>query len=73
MKFIKANELYNAIEVKSCPFCGEKEEIFLEEYDHKAGLRWRIVCSNCMASIDRGYDQTPQPLIEAWNKRPVSK
>lgn len=69
MGFIKVNTYRKNISVKPCPFCGEKEEIFFEEYKHKAGVRWRILCTSCMAHIDRGYDQTPLPLLDAWNKR----
>ena len=69
MKVIKANKIYKGVEVKPCPFCGETEEIYLEEYAHKAGNRWRIFCCGCMAGIDRGYDQAPHGLIDAWNKR----
>lgn len=67
MKIRKANEINK--NVKACPFCGEKEEIYLEQYDHKAGARWRIFCGRCMAGIDRGYDQTLLPLLEKWNER----
>lgn len=64
----RVNEMIKE-EVKACPFCGEKNEIYLEEYEHEAGLRWRIVCANCMAGIDRGYVQQPYELVNAWNKR----
>ena len=50
-------------------FCGESENIVLEEYVHTSGKRWEIYCCNCMAGIDRGYDQSPHGLIDAWNKR----
>ena len=39
MNIIKANKLYKDIEVKSCPFCGESENIVLEEYEHASGKR----------------------------------
>lgn len=69
MQFIKAKNLAKHIEIKPCPFCGEAEKIAVEEYTTKAGLRWRIFCCNCMAGIDRGYDQEPYPLINLWNTR----
>lgn len=69
MKFIKAKEYRKDTIISSCPFCGESEEIYLEEYETKVGNRWRIVCCSCMANIDRGYDQTPGYLIDLWNKR----
>jgi len=56
-------------ELKPCPFCGEENNIYLEKYKHTAGERWRILCANCMAQIDRGYDQTQWGVIEAWNTR----
>lgn len=69
VKVIKAKKLCESVEVKPCPFCGESNEIALEEYETKVGNRWRILCGNCMGGIDRGYDQTPYSLISAWNKR----
>lgn len=52
-----------------CPFCGEEKNIYLEKYEHAAGERWRIFCAECMAQIDRGYDQIQYGVIEAWNTR----
>ena len=69
VRVIKAKKLCESVEVKPCPFCGESENIVLEEYEAKIGTRWRILCGNCMGGIDRGYDQTPYSLIGAWNKR----
>lgn len=69
MKVVKVSSYQNGVSVMPCPFCGEKEEICFEEYEHKVGSRWRIVCMSCMAQIDRGYDQTPQPLLDVWNRR----
>lgn len=69
MNIIKANKLHKDIKVKPCPFCGESENIVLEEYEHTSGKRWKIYCCNCMAGIDRGYDQSPHGLIDTWNKR----
>lgn len=57
-------------ELKPCPFCGEERELYFEQYQHSADeLRWRVVCSRCMAQIDRGFDQTTAGLVEAWNRR----
>lgn len=69
MPFFKAQNLVDHIKIKPCPFCGESEEILVEEYTHRVGPRWRIFCYNCMAGIDRGWDQSPYPLIELWNTR----
>ena len=64
-------------QILPCPFCGETDEIYLENYvcgtgssyPEGVGERWRIVCTSCMAQIDRGYDQSPGVLCELWNKR----
>lgn len=56
------------ITIKPCPFCGGKDIVF-EQYEHTAGLRWKIVCFGCMAEIDPGWAQTKYPLIELWNRR----
>lgn len=69
MEFIKAKNYRKNTNVLPCPFCGESEEIYLEQYDCAVGERWRIVCVSCMVQIDRGYDQTPGGMIELWNRR----
>ena len=70
MEIIKANNYRKDAVVLPCPFCGEKEEIFLWQYEHhKNEKRWRICCASCMAKIDRGYDQKTGELIYLLNKR----
>lgn len=75
MQFIKARDLVGYClgdkVVKPCPFCGETEEIYIEEYNTAVGARWRILCCGCMASIDRGYDQNAYSLLDLWNNRRV--
>lgn len=39
--------------LKPCPFCGNEEIMYLQ-YKHAAGLRWMVMCSKCVASIDPG-------------------
>jgi hypothetical protein len=68
---IKANTTKYEDFILPCPFCGETEEIYLEEYEHGAGTRWRIVCCSCMAQIDRGIDQHQGRLCKLWNTRAV--
>lgn len=69
MQFIKVKNYRKDTNALPCPFCGEIEEIYLQEYEHAAGIRWRIVCARCLCQIDRGYDQNPSILVEIWNKR----
>ena len=69
MEFIKAKNYLKNTNILPCPFCGESEEIYLEEYETKVGNRWRIICCSCMAQIDRGHDQTQGILIDLWNAR----
>jgi ribosome-binding protein aMBF1 (putative translation factor) len=51
-----------------CPFCGG-ENICVDGYEHGAGLRWRIVCLDCMGMVDPGTIQQKYRAIEAWNRR----
>ena len=61
-------ELLNGNDLKPCPFCGSTN-IYYEKYEHSAGMRWRIVCAECMAGIDPGTAQQRMTLKDAWNKR----
>lgn len=61
----------NDIELKPCPFCGSKEIVFMQ-YEHTAGLRWKVFCCGCAAEIDPGYAQQQHVVAAMWNKR-VSK
>lgn len=54
--------------LKPCPFC-ENEEIMYLQYQHRAGLRWMIMCSKCLASIDPGYAQERHQVAPMWNRR----
>lgn len=56
--------------LKPCPFCGNKEPVYLQ-YNTKVGLRWMVLCLNCMASIDPGWAQHRSRVQELWNKRTV--
>lgn len=55
-------------ELKNCPFCGGSN-IYVDGYDHDAGKRWRVVCLDCMATVDDGCIQQKYRAIEAWNRR----
>ena len=55
-------------ELKPCPFCGG-ENIFVDGYEHDAGIRWRVLCLDCMATVDDGTIQQKYRAIEAWNRR----
>lgn len=51
-----------------CPFCGS-EDVVYERYLHTAGYRWRVVCMECMASIDPGHAQQRSTVQQLWNTR----
>lgn len=51
-----------------CPFCGYDKPVY-DPYDSGVGLRWRVVCPNCMANIDPGYAQNTHVVQELWNRR----
>lgn len=56
------------IELKPCPFCGEKARLFVNN-----GVR--VLCNKCHASseilVDSEYYKTSavEKVIEAWNRR----
>lgn len=56
------------IELKSCPFCGEKARLFVN-----SGVR--VLCTKCRASskilVDSECYETRavEKVIEAWNRR----
>lgn len=58
-------------ELLPCPFCGSEEVVFMQ-YEHAAGLRWKVVCCGCMAGIDPGSAQKPHQVAERWNRRQPS-
>ena len=55
-------------ELKPCPFCGSTN-LYIDGYEHAAGKRWRVVCLDCMATVDPGTIQQKYRAIEAWNRR----
>ena len=54
-------------ELKPCPFCGAPA--VYAQYEHKAGLRWKVMCCGCLAEIDPGYAQTKHAVANMWNRR----
>ena len=51
-----------------CPFCGSNEVVYIQ-YEHVAGLRWKVMCCGCVAQIDPGYAQEKGVVRGMWNKR----
>ena len=60
------------IKLKPCPFCG-CENIYIDGYKHGAGLRWRVMCLDCMGMVDPGTIQQKYRAIELWNRRAEPK
>lgn len=59
-------------EVKPCPFCGERKEIWALRYvrtDIADGARYGVGCMGCMAILDSGYWQGWGQALAAWNTR----
>lgn len=55
-------------ELKNCPFCGGRNT-YIDDYTTPVGIRWRVVCLDCMAMVDDGCEQQKYRAIEAWNRR----
>lgn len=53
--------------LKPCPFCGG-ENIFVDGYEHCAGIRWRcrVLCLDCMATIDDVTVLQKYRTIKTW-------
>ena len=59
-------------ELKSCPFCGEKAEVFndvtfkAETGEQIVGKKFFVWCTDCPALVS---GDTKEEAIEAWNRR----
>ena len=65
----RAIRFYSDDRAKACPFCGGKDNVKVFEYEREVGVRYSVVCLDCMAELDLGYAQQPSTAINAWNKR----
>lgn len=57
-----------ASELKRCPFCGGEAEL----YHAEATNCWYVYCKDetgCSASIDKGFFNSKEEAIAAWNRR----
>lgn len=50
------------IELKPCPFCGQKAEIY------QLNNKFESMCTNCTATIEWLFE-SEQEAAEAWNRR----
>ena len=56
-------------DLKPCPFCGSGR-VFLIEYEAAVfGSRYKVMCADCTAQVDKGKWQSPGYAVEAWNRR----
>lgn len=53
--------------LEPCPFCGG-DAIYIQ-YSSPVGMRWRVTCCECLATIDPGYAQARNIVQEKWNRR----
>ena len=59
-------------EVKPCPFCGERKEIWALRYvrpEIAEGTRYAVGCMGCMTIMDSGWWQGWGAALAAWNTR----
>lgn len=69
IKMINLKYKYEDNKALPCPFCGN-DEIIAEQYEHHENQnRWKIWCTNCLATIDPGWAQQLSTVLEMWNKR----
>lgn len=65
---IRYQEPYGDFLLSPCPFCGCRKPLY-EEYKTPVGNRWRVVCPDCVATLDPGYAQQKITVQEMWNRR----
>lgn len=70
IKLINLKKGYGDHKALPCPFCGN-DEIVAEEYEAHVfkQTRWKVWCTNCLATIDPGWAQQLSTVLEMWNKR----
>lgn len=54
-------------ELKPCPFCGDRGEVFVY-YSCLNGSKWGVRCFSCGIS-QRVIHGSREEAIEAWNRR----
>lgn len=58
----------SGLELRSCPFCGGSE-IYYVSCTTTVGVRWKVVCGECMGGADTGWAQQPSQIMDVWNRR----
>ena len=59
-------------QLKPCPFCGGKAQIFTDdEMGYLGNNQYLVKCENCLCGT--GHYNNPECAIEAWNKRANDK
>lgn len=53
------------MEIKPCPFCGGKSEVYRRG---SAIIRWYAMCTSCGASTDEDFCRI-EDAFDAWNQR----
>jgi hypothetical protein len=51
-----------------CPFCG-CETVYYIQYENASGLRWKVCCGGCCATVDPGFAQDKGVVQRMWNRR----
>ena len=57
------------IELKPCPFCGNKEPDLIRYYDGEIEVCSTVVCDKCGASVQRVNASSAEDNIAVWNRR----
>lgn len=65
-------KIFEGEDLLPCPFCGNRE-IYYEKYITPVGMRYRVICGKCCASMDTGTAQNRYTVRELWNTRTTDK
>lgn len=56
-------------EVKRCPFCGKKDDVWVVRYEKNDKMMFATRCIGCGMTLDNGSCKTQWEALENWNKR----
>jgi Lar family restriction alleviation protein len=59
--------------LKPCPFCGSDYVVIDKCTKIGVGARYRVICQECMATVDNGCAQNAKQAAKAWNRRESGK
>lgn len=67
-EYLLASEMGASLKLLPCPFCGS-DKIYYKKYQTPVGLRYGVLCGECIAEVDCGYAAQIGQARDRWNRR----